>query len=258
MTHIDRLLKSSRHPRTRELLDAGLQDAPPRGSLARVAAGLGVAVGSSTWSALAAGAGSASSAASGGAASGATLTLLGTGKLFVIGALAGTLVSGAGVAIEHVRAPATTTPSTSAHHVAAPPELPLPPRSVAADAGSEIAPPTEIEVEARAPTGTNEASRATATTTSNDPGALAAEVARIDAARSALAGGDADRALSELEAYHRERRLGVLDREALLLAIRAHSERGETARARELARRYLNAHPDDAHAPRLRQLLEKK
>ena len=255
MTHIDRLLKSARHPRTRELLSAGLRDEPPRGSLARVAAGLGVTLGSSTWSALAAGAGSTASAASGGSAAGATLTLLGAGKLLAIGALAGTLFSGAGVAIQRVRAPHSTASSTT-RHVATPPELGTP-RSVESDASSQRAARAETPAESRPTTRTTEAARA-APSSSNDSGALAAEVARIDAARSALSSGDTEGALAALAAYQRERRLGVLDREAALLTIRAHAERGETARARELSRRYLAAHPDDAHAPRLRALLEQE
>ena len=249
MTDIDRLLNTSPNHRTRELLDAGLEDAPPRGSLARVAAGLGVVVGGSTWSAVAAGAGSAAGAAS--AASSGTLTLLGAGKLLAVGALAGTLVSGASVAINHARPPMT--PAGSAVHVATPPALDAP-RSIETGAHLETTPPTIEKPDA--PTPVNAASRATPRP--SDSGALAAEVARIDAARSALSNGDTERALAELAAYQRERRLGVLDREATLLAIRAHSERGETGRARELARRYLGAHPDDAHAPRLRELLDEK
>lgn len=253
MTDIDRLLKTSPNHRTRELLDAGLEDAPPRGSLARVATGLGVVVGGSTWSAVAAGAGSAAGAA--GAVSSGTLTLLGAGKLLAVGALAGTLVSGASVAIQHARAPVA--PAASAH-VVAPPALDAP-RIVETSALAEpAAPGVEIPKPDAPTTATNDASLAAPRTAASDSGALAAEVARIDAARSALANGDAERALAELAAYQRERRLGVLDREATLLAIRAHSERGETGRARELARRYLGAHPDDAHAPRLRELLDEK
>jgi hypothetical protein len=88
-----------------------------------------------------------------------------------------------------------------------------------------------------------------------DSGALAAEVERIDRARRALETGDARRALAEIAAYQRERELGVLDREATLLAIRAHQALGDSVRARELAHRYLTTHPNDAHAPRLRALV---
>lgn len=254
MTHIDRLLKSSQNQRTRELLDAGLSDTPPRGSLARVATGLGVVVGGSTWSAAAAGAGAMASTAGAAAAPGA-LTVLGAGKLLAIGALAGTLVSGASIAIEQAGAPATRSARTPAALTA--PKL-------AARAGEETgaraeAPSPVLETpEPPAPAPESPAPPATLRAAPSDSGALAAEVARIDAARGALAQGDPARALSELAAYHRERQLGVLDREATLLAIRAHSELGHQARARELARDYLAAHPGDAHATRLRQLIDEK
>jgi hypothetical protein len=256
MTHIDRLLKSSQNQRTRELLDAGLADTPPRGSLARVATGLGVVVGGSTWSAMAAGAGATASTAGAAAAPGA-LTLLGAGKLFAIGALAGTLVSGASVAIEH--ATTAPTPSVQTGPMTAAPKLAAPP-GAKTEARAEATPPsmqTSETQEGPAPTPASPAPQASLRTPS-DSGALAAEVARIDAARSALARGDRIRALSEIAAYRKERQLGVLDREATLLAIRAHSELGQGWRAKELAREYLAAHPDDAHAPRLRELVDEK
>ena len=255
MTHIDRLLKISRNQRTRELLGAALNDAPPRGSLARVATGLGVVVGGSTWSAVAAGAGTAGASASTAVPAGA-LTVLGVGKLLAFGALAGTLVSGASVAIVQLSAPAAVTTRASAPRVVAAPKNPAPPVS---ETGVRTeAAPADVAATSASATTTGEAFAAlpgAAGTTPKESGALAAEVARVDAARSALARGDTVRALAEIAAYRRERVLGVLDREAALLAIRAHSERGETARARELARRYLSEHPNDAHAPRLRELL---
>jgi hypothetical protein len=87
-------------------------------------------------------------------------------------------------------------------------------------------------------------------------GPLAAEIAWIDSARRALANGDADRALAELDAFERARTLGVLDREAGLLRIDALRKKGEVARARSVAQRYLGAFPGDAHAPRLREFLD--
>jgi hypothetical protein len=87
------------------------------------------------------------------------------------------------------------------------------------------------------------------------PGSLARDVARIDSARSALAANDATRALGELDAYERSPRAGVLDREALLLRIDALARQGATDEMRVLALQYLQRFPDDAHAPRVRQLL---
>jgi hypothetical protein len=254
MTHIDRLLKSSQNQRTRELLGAGIDDAPAPGSLQRAAAGLGVVVAGSTWSAAAAGAGSATGAAGSAIASAGTLTAVGTAKLLAIGALAGTLVSGASVAVHRA------VESTSVAPVASAPSSALPPPSAPARVSVADLPrasalkPLPIEP-APASLAASAAPRASVRTEPNDSGALAAEVARIDAARSALSRGDTARALAEIAAYRSERRLGVLDREAALLAIRAHSERGDVERARELARSYLAQNPDDAHAPRLRELV---
>jgi hypothetical protein len=86
-------------------------------------------------------------------------------------------------------------------------------------------------------------------------GALAAEIAWIDSARRALASGDVNRSLSELDAFERTRLLGVLDREAGLLRIDALRKKGDIAGARRVAQRYLETFPTDAHAPRLREFL---
>jgi hypothetical protein len=182
-----------------------------------------------------------------------TLTVLGIGKWLAIGALAGAAVSGAGVAIDRfvsapwspVAPPARATVDTPSAATNAPrprepisrPVAPVPERP---EAPNRAAPPA-LEPPPATP--------------SADSGALAAEVERIDRARRALEAGDARRALAEIAAYQRERELGVLDREATLLAIRAHQALGDSGRARDLAQRYLTAHPNDAHAPRLRALV---
>jgi hypothetical protein len=118
---------------------------------------------------------------------------------------------------------------------------PMPPagteRAAVSDSASLGPPPTPIP----APTPTPAS------------GALAREVAQIDAARSALASGDPTRALAEVERYERTRETPTFVREALLLRIEAFSARGERARASELARRYLERFPDDAHVAKLRQ-----
>jgi hypothetical protein len=86
--------------------------------------------------------------------------------------------------------------------------------------------------------------------------ALGVEAARVDAARRALATGDLDGALTQLDAYERLRSLGVLEREALLLRIQVLVRRGEHVSAVALARRYLTTHPNDAHAARLQALIQ--
>jgi hypothetical protein len=255
VTQIDRILETSENRELRALLSAALEDAPPEGSLRRVARGLGVAAVGATWSAAASG------AVSGAAASGASVaapsiavTPLGIGKWLAIGALAGTAASGAGVALDRfVLAPSLPAAPLAPVTVGAPPVVTNPPRQHEPTLRPAASAPEQ-------PTAPNRAAAPVPETSPppTDSRALAAEVQRIDQARRALEGGDAPRALGELAAYQRERELGVLDREATLLAIRAHQALGDRDRARDLARRFLAAHPNDAHAPRLRALLKER
>lgn len=87
------------------------------------------------------------------------------------------------------------------------------------------------------------------------PGALARETQLIDATRQALARQDVSQAQSLLATYDATRRLGVLDREALLLRIEGSTLRGERTRAEELARQFIARYPRDTHVPRLRATL---
>lgn len=116
---------------------------------------------------------------------------------------------------------------------------PVPPAGTARAAVSDLAPQRPPSTQAPLPTPAS--------------GAIAREVAQIDAARRALAAGDPARALSELAQYERTRQTPTFTREAELLRIDAFAARGERARAAELARRYLTRFPDDAHAAKLRQ-----
>lgn len=83
-------------------------------------------------------------------------------------------------------------------------------------------------------------------------GALAHETALIDAARAALARGDLPRVARELDQYDTSRRVGVLDREALLLRIEVALGHGDMGRARTLAERFVALYPGDPHWVRLR------
>ena len=85
--------------------------------------------------------------------------------------------------------------------------------------------------------------------------ALQREVAMIDAAKLALASGNAMQSLRLLDEYLAKRRIGVFDREALILRIDALLKRGSVAEARSLAATYLNTYAKDTHAPRLERLV---
>jgi hypothetical protein len=91
--------------------------------------------------------------------------------------------------------------------------------------------------------------------TSGSPRTLAGELAALDAARAALAAGDARRALAGADAYDRDYPHGVLAQEAAVVRIEALHALGDDARARRLARAFLDAHPSTAHADRLRTIL---
>jgi hypothetical protein len=85
---------------------------------------------------------------------------------------------------------------------------------------------------------------------------LAAEVARLDAARTSNARGDYDETIQLIERYHRDFPDGALAPDAdvvALEAVAAKRDRGETARRAAL---FLSRYPGDPHAARVRSLAE--
>ena len=83
---------------------------------------------------------------------------------------------------------------------------------------------------------------------------LAAEVSRIDAARSSNAIGDYDETVQLIERYHRDFPAGALGPDAdvvALEAVAAKRDRAETARRAAL---FLSRYPGDPHAARVRWL----
>jgi hypothetical protein len=283
MTEFRRLLESSPTPATRELLRSGLADRPRRevAERAALALGLSVATMSGTASAAAAGVGAATAATSAASTAGTSLGALSLVKWLAVGITAGVVASGGAavvheVARSHVAEPKLThgaevapgvrntrervensknnafsqpdgvavpPPVAAAPNVATTPPFsapdPMPPAGTAGTAVSDSAPPRPPSTQTLTP-----AVRS---------GALAREVAQIDAARSALAFGDTARALAELERYERTRETPTFVREAELLRIEAFSARGEHARAAELARQYITRFPNDAHVTKLRE-----
>jgi hypothetical protein len=85
---------------------------------------------------------------------------------------------------------------------------------------------------------------------------LAAEVARLDAARTSNAVGDYDRTIELVERYHRDFPDGALAPDAdvvALEAVAAKRDRAETARRAAL---FLSRYPGDPHAARVKWLAE--
>jgi hypothetical protein len=84
---------------------------------------------------------------------------------------------------------------------------------------------------------------------------LAEEVDAVDAARSALARGDARSALSVLDAYARAYPRGRLALEAEVLRIHALDKSGQFDSARRRAELFLRHHPKSVLASRVRRFL---
>jgi hypothetical protein len=84
---------------------------------------------------------------------------------------------------------------------------------------------------------------------------LSRELASIDAARAALARGDAAGAIARLNRYARAYPRGRLDMEAEVLRIDALAESGRTEQARARAREFLRRHPNSVLGAHVRTRL---
>jgi hypothetical protein len=109
--------------------------------------------------------------------------------------------------------------------------VPLPERSVAAEAK----PTAEAEAQV--------------------PSELRAELRRVDQARALLDAGRAAAALAELRTYRQEFPAGRLSPEALFLEMQAQHQLGRSAEARAAARRIVERYPAGPHAGRAREIL---
>jgi hypothetical protein len=87
--------------------------------------------------------------------------------------------------------------------------------------------------------------------------ALAAEVAALDAVRSAIAGRTYLRALRMIDDYHRAFPAGQLAPDAEALAIEAFAAEGDRAAAEQRATQFLERYPNTPHAARIAALLER-
>jgi hypothetical protein len=263
VTDLERLLDSSPSPAARRLLRVGLRDAPPPGSLVRTAAALGLGASALVVAAPAAASASVSAGAvAGGVAAASTKASVATGlslaalsKWLVVGAVSGVLVSGTVAAVRRASAPVparTLAPAAAVVHQAPAGQrlAPTPTREPSVEAvGEPVASASSL------PTPLLAAPPVPGASGIAPGGTLGAEAARVDAARRALARGDLDQALVELDAYQRTRSLGVLDREALILRIQVLVAQGQAERALVLARSYLRSRPADAYSERLEGLI---
>ncbi len=258
-----RLLEDGGTDLERAVLRSGLDEPPPRRLLERTLTTVGVTAGVVTAAATTTGA---ASAAAVGAKAGAISTAWFVVKCLGIGLGAAAVGAGA------VRVVTPMETATGAAHgvervaiVAASAQgaaLALPERTTpAVDAPGEAAPPADVpsgadDRPAGAGAGAAAGAGAPATAPEGRASTLAGETALIDAARAALNGGDASRALKLLEQHGHEFAGGVLAQEAEILRIHALFARGDRASAADHARRFLARNPSSPHAERLRRIAE--
>jgi hypothetical protein len=261
MKQLPPLIEASESDHGRKLLRAARADRPSRGAAGRALTALGVT--SAATAAASTAAATTTAAAAGGSA--ASLPLL-AAKWLLVGALGGgMLASGASLLVS----------KPSGNELPSRPLLPASSAPAAAPSSREAkSAPAAVEVDVAAPTvgKTPKPSAATPGVGERAPDPFAApsqaafagpeqskllrDVALLDAARRALREGDTAQALSLVSRYDTERETHVLDREARLLHIDVLLARGQRAQARALAQQYLAAFPSDAHAERLRALVD--
>ena len=102
--------------------------------------------------------------------------------------------------------------------------------------------------------GTSDGSAPAAETAAAAPDGVREELAMLEAARSALASGAADRALQLLTRHDRRYPHGSFRPEATVLRVEALARSGDTEAARALATRFLADHPDSPLAERVGRL----
>jgi TolA-binding protein len=133
--------------------------------------------------------------------------------------------------------------------------------SVVAPPGGQVEPPaTPPTVESAAPAAPSVSASAALHTPSPAgsrvaaPADLQAELAALDAASKAVAGGDAPRALALLDAYGRDFPRGSLGMEATVLRAEALDRAGRHAEAVERARAFVKRYPKSPLADRMRRI----
>lgn len=262
---IRRLLDDSSDDFERALLRAAKLDVPSDADVARGVLSVGVAAGAIAGAASAAAKVSSVGASVGHVGQAASAhTVLGAGAAvkwigmgLVTAALAGT-----GVA-------SVVMPSTENH--AAPTEhgvsrrVPLaqgaPPASLAPPTPVPIAPEERATppLPERSPSNvvTQRAEPAIAASKARPANVLGAELAVLSRARLAQAARTPSSVITELDAYERLPRPHVLAAEAAMLRMEALMQLGQAARAANLAREYLRAHPSSPHRARLEDIANK-
>ena len=221
----------------RRLLDAGSRELPSVELTRKMqqALGLSIAAGAITAAAVKSSGTAAATAASGAPAFAWPAISVGVLALAVTGAVVGLRST----AVHH----APPKPVASVPAIVLGP-APVAPEPVAAPASAPTA--RVFERSASIPARAHHRPLTSAT-----PSELRAEIALVDAARSAVGAGADGRALVLLNRYDASYRAGTFRPEATALRIEVLDHLGRTAQARTLAQRFLVAHPDSPLADRV-------
>ncbi|MFO0566242.1 MAG: hypothetical protein U0263_11305 [Polyangiaceae bacterium] len=250
MTEPTRLSTDGASPFERELLDSWKSEQPSSAARRRALALAGAG-------ALATlGAASTAEAATPAVAKASLFAL--AGKWLGVGAALGLVASAASYAVfepsrgEVPRNGAEASPSETPRRATAtpPPEL-----TASAFVPPETRPPP-APVGPTAQRAERATSPATEDVTPAEPArsSLGAQIAELDRARNALRGGSPARALELVADYQKKYPSGALAQDAEVLRIDALDRLGRRDEATQGAKRFTEAHPESAHAERLRQL----
>jgi hypothetical protein len=166
-------------------------------------------------------------------------------KWLVVGAIGGSAVTFALVR-GHAAAPAPATSVAPTSTVGLPSAV-VAPRLAPAEPSGWVAPESHPKAHA-SPT------RAFAPAPRDEASSLAAEVAALDVARSALDSGTPDDALAVLRRYLRDFPKGKLLPEAEVMGIEALAAKGDRARVTQEATRFLERYPNAPQRTRVEQL----
>lgn len=104
-----------------------------------------------------------------------------------------------------------------------------------------------------APAGVTAASGGGALAAPVAPSSLGQELTLLDAARQALAAGEAEKALALISSYRKRFPSGALGQEATVLEVDALEAKGRGAQATDLKEQFLAEHPDSAHRERVKR-----
>lgn len=234
-----------------ELLRAGATERPRSVGMQRTLTALGVS-GALLTTASTASAVAGATAVTGTKAAKAVSGIL-LAKWIGVGVVGGVGLAGAAAVVSAPAAPAPSVQAALSVQRAAPPRVLAP---VAPAAPEVLEPPASEVAEPPAPSAPAPGLAANRAEPELDLGApLAAEVAFVDRARTALAAGRAEQGLGQLASYEREFPEARLLPEVLFLRLETCERLGRRDEARAAAQRLLDGFPKSPHAARARQLL---